>query len=61
MAYGDPYGDIIVYGAIQKVGGTESPKTIGTLEAIRNLEIVYGGRFYISKDGKATWESRFHR
>jgi len=32
-----------------------------SLEAIRNLEIVYGGRFYISKSGSAIYESRYHR
>ncbi len=32
-----------------------------SLEAIRNLEIVYGGRFYMSKSGDATYESRYHR
>ena len=32
-----------------------------SLEAIRNLEIVYGGRFYINKSGNATYESRYHR
>lgn len=31
------------------------------LEAIRNLEIVYGGRFLISRDGKARYESRYRR
>ncbi len=32
-----------------------------TLEAIRNLEFNYGGRFYIDKEGNATYESRYHR
>jgi len=32
-----------------------------SLEAIRNLEIVYGGRFYIDKSGNAIYESRYHR
>lgn len=32
-----------------------------SLEAIRNLEIVYGGRFYINKSGNAVYESRYHR
>ena len=32
-----------------------------TLEAIRNIEIVYGGRFLIDKSGKAVYESRYHR
>jgi len=32
-----------------------------SLEAIRNLEIVYGGRFYIGKSGNAIYESRYHR
>jgi len=32
-----------------------------SLEAIRNLEIVYGGRFYIDKSGNAAYESRYHR
>ena len=32
-----------------------------SLEAIRNLEIVYGGRFYIGKTGNAVYESRYHR
>jgi len=31
------------------------------LEAVRNLEFVYGGRFYISKSGNAVYESRYHR
>lgn len=31
------------------------------LEAIRNLEMVYGARFYIDKSGNAVWESRHHR
>ena len=31
------------------------------LEGIRNLEIVYGGKFYIDKSGNAVYESRFHR
>ncbi len=32
-----------------------------SLEAIRNIEIVYGGRFYINKSGNAVYESRYHR
>ncbi len=32
-----------------------------TLEAIRNVEMVYGGRFLISKTGSAVYESRYHR
>ena len=32
-----------------------------TLEAIRNIEFVYGGRFYIDKSGNAVYESRYHR
>jgi hypothetical protein len=32
-----------------------------TLERIRNLELVYGGRFYVDKSGNAVYESRFHR
>lgn len=32
-----------------------------SLEALRNLEIVYGGRFYIGKTGNAVYESRYHR
>ncbi len=32
-----------------------------SLEAIRNLEIVYGGRDYISKLGNWVHESRYHR
>lgn len=32
-----------------------------SLEAIRNIEIVYGGRFYIGKSGNAIYESRYHR
>jgi len=32
-----------------------------TLEAIRNIEMVYGGRFYIDKSGNAVYESRYHR
>jgi hypothetical protein len=32
-----------------------------SLEAIRNVEIVYGGRFFISKSGVATYQSRYHR
>lgn len=32
-----------------------------SLEAIRNIEITYGGRFYIDKSGNAIYESRYHR
>jgi len=32
-----------------------------SLEAIRNIEIVYGGRFLIDKSGNAKYESRYHR
>lgn len=32
-----------------------------SLELIRNVEIVYGGRFFINKSGNAVYESRFHR
>lgn len=32
-----------------------------SLEAIRNLEIVYGGRAYIGKSGNFVYESRYHR
>lgn len=32
-----------------------------SLEAIRNLEIVYGGRAYIGKTGDFVYESRYHR
>ena len=32
-----------------------------SLEAIRNLEIVYGGRDYVSKSGIWVHESRYHR
>jgi len=32
-----------------------------SLEAIRNLEFVYGGRNYISKSGIWVYESRYHR
>jgi len=36
---------------------TEKP----LLEFIRNIEVQLDGRFYISKDGNAVYESRFHR
>jgi len=36
-------------------------KTKPSLELIRNLEMQCDGRFYIAKDGKATYESRFSR
>ncbi len=32
-----------------------------SLEAIRNIEMVYGGRFLIDKSGNAKYESRYHR
>lgn len=32
-----------------------------SLEAIRNLEMVYGGRDYINKSGIWVYESRYHR
>jgi len=32
-----------------------------SLEAIRNLEIVYGGRVYVGKTGNLVYESRYHR
>lgn len=32
-----------------------------TLEAIRNIEVQFGGRFYVDKGGNAVYESRFHR
>jgi len=32
-----------------------------SLEAIRNLEMVYGGRDYINKSGLWVHESRYHR
>jgi len=32
-----------------------------SLEAIRNIEVMNSGRFYVSKSGDATYESRFHR
>lgn len=32
-----------------------------SLEAIRNIEMVYGGRFFIDKSGNAVYESRYHR
>lgn len=31
------------------------------LEGIRNLEMQYGGKFFISKSGDALWQSRYHR
>jgi hypothetical protein len=31
------------------------------LELIRNVEVQLDARFYVSKDGNATYESRFHR
>lgn len=37
----------------------EEPKV--ALEAIRNLEIVYGGRFFIDKSGNAVYQSRYNR
>ena len=36
---------------------TEKP----LLEFIRNIEVQLDGRFYISKDGNAVYESRYHR
>ena len=36
-------------------------KTIITLEALRNIEMMRQGRFYIDEQGRAVWESRFHR
>ena len=36
-------------------------KTIITLEALRNIEMMRQGRFYIDEQGRAAWESRFHR
>ena len=36
-------------------------KYIVTLEAMRNIEITFGGRVFIAKGGDAAWESRFHR
>lgn len=45
-------------------GGSVDQTIIGnkiSLEAIRNLEIVYGGRAYISKSGDFVYESRYHR
>ena len=62
----------MVYGA-DKIFTTSSPPPISppgdntivapkvSLEAIRNIEITYGGRFYISKSGNAVYESRYHR
>ena len=38
-----------------------SSKSIITLEALRNIEMMRSGRFYIDESGKAVWESRFHR
>lgn len=32
-----------------------------SLEAVRNLEIVYGGRAYVGKAGNFVYESRYHR
>ena len=32
-----------------------------TLEAIRNIEMQYGGRFFVDKSGNAVWQSRYHR
>lgn len=46
------------------IGGGVDQTIIGdkvSLEAIRNLEIVYGGRFFIGKTGNAVYESRYHR
>ncbi len=46
------------------IGGSVDQTIIGdkvSLEAIRNLEIVYGGRFFIGKTGNAVYESRYHR
>lgn len=39
----------------------EADKYIVTLEAVRNIEMSAMGRFYISKDGTATYESRYAR
>ena len=57
---GDYPGAVVMYD-----GGYESRYHTGdtkvSLEAIRNIEITYGGRFYIDKSGNAVYESRYHR
>ncbi len=66
----EPWGDVIKYGAIQmvRVGvPNESPRDKRpvqdkvTLEAIRNIEVTAGGRFFIDREGRAVYRSRYAR
>jgi len=51
---------IVYYSGQDSVDSTVIGNKV-SLEAIRNLEFVYGGRYYHSKEGLAVYESIYHR
>ena len=60
----DGYPCLIRVNSCCEVAAADDQTIIGNkvvLELIRNIEITYGGRFYIDKSGNAVWESRYHR
>jgi len=57
-------GDILSFRTPASLSGDQDQSVVAskvTLEAIRNLELVYGGRAYIDKSGNFVYESRYHR
>jgi len=62
VPWGDiKYGDIVTVIVGNSPRATKPIQDIVTLEAIRNVEMSAMGRFYVTPEGEARYESRYGR